>query len=188
VYTLSASFPKEGLAGRKGLTQMTRHFLLFACAFALTVSALGQTKASGTIDCDKSDPVYAIPVPDREGYAYVISQTKCAWIKSIVIEGLDPKGHVVTNFYEVMGASSRSTASGITTYSNGDKVYSSSSSTIAAKALSFSGKWTFSGGTGKLNGIKGGGTFTCKLKSAEPGAGGTCEIVGDYNLPVAGKQ
>jgi len=153
--------------------------LLIACVFVPASNAVAQNKVSGTIDCDKGDPMHAIPIPDRQGYSFVISQHKCTYTKPIAIEGLEAKEFVNTVFNEVMGASIRTTASGITTYSNGDKGYTRSAGTGDAKAMTRSGKWTFSGGTGKLSGMKGGGTYTCKMKSSEPGVGYTCNIEGE---------
>ena len=166
---------------------MTRCLLLFASALALTLSAFAQTKVSGSIDCEKADPRHVIPIPDHKGYAYGINQNKCTWTKPIAIEGLEAKEFVNTVFNEVMGASVRMTASGVTTYGNGDKGYTHSSGTSDVKAMTSSGKWTFSGGTGKLRGIKGGGTYTCTMKSAEPGSAYTCDVEGAYTLPVAKK-
>lgn len=166
---------------------MTRCFLLFASALALTLSAFAQTKASGSLDCDKSDPRHVIPIPDHKGYAYVIGQSKCTWTKPIAIEGLEAKEFVNTVFNEVMGASVRMTGSGVTTYGSGDKGYTHSSGTSDVKAMTSSGKWTFSGGTGKLRGIKGGGTYTCKMKSDEPGSAYTCDVEGAYTLPAPKK-
>lgn len=159
--------------------------LLFACVFV--PAAVAQNKASGTLDCDKADPMHTIPIPDRQGYAFMISQNKCTWTKSLGIEGLEAKEFVNTGFNEVMGTSIRSTALGVTTYSNGDKGYTRATGTGDAKAMTLSGKWTFSVGTGKLRGIKGGGTYTCKMKSSEPGGGYTCDVEGEYTLPPAKK-
>lgn len=166
---------------------MTRCFLLFASALALTLSAFAQTKTSGSLDCDKWDASHVIPIPDREGYSYVIGQNKCTWTKPIAIEGLEAKGFVNTVFDEVMGASVRITASGVTTYGSGDKSYTHSSEAIHAKAMTSSGKWTVSGGTGKLHGIRGGGTYTCKMKSTEPGSAYSWDVEGEYALPAANK-
>jgi hypothetical protein len=43
------------------------------------------------------------------------------------------------------------------------------------------GKWSFSGGTGKLKGLKGSGTYK-GTGSADGGA--TFEVEGDYSLPA----
>ena len=167
--------------------RMKRQFLVVACALALTSSALAQNKISGSLDCDKGDPRYVIPVPDREGFAFVMDQNKCTWPKHTPVEGLQPKEFINTRSIEVTGASARTTAAGVTLYDNGDKLYTRSTGTTELKALTSSGKWTVTGGTGKLGGIKGGGTYTCKMKSAEPGAGYTCDVEGEYTLPAAKK-
>jgi hypothetical protein len=44
--------------------------------------------------------------------------------------------------------------------------------------LASKGTWAYTGGTGKLKGIKGKGTFTC----APSGDGVSCEIEGEYEL------
>lgn len=167
--------------------RIMRLFLLVVCALALTSTALAQTKVSGSLDCNKGDPTYQIPVPDRDGFAFGMNQNKCTWSKGFSIQGLQPTEFINTAFNEIEGASGRSTAAGVNRFDNGDKVYSRSTGTHDLKASTVSGKWTYTGGTGKLSGIKGGGTYTCKMKSAEPGAGYTCEVAGEYTLPAARK-
>jgi hypothetical protein len=166
---------------------MKRLLLFVACAVALASSAVAQTKITGSIDCGKGDPSYTIPIPDREGFAFVMDQNKCTWPKSGPVEGLQPKELVNTRFIEVTGASSQTTAAGVTRYDNGDKLYTRSTGPGKLKELTSSGKWTIVGGTGKLAGIKGGGTYTCTLKSADPGAGYTCDVVGEYTVPAPKK-
>ena len=161
---------------------MKKQLLLMACALALASSAVAQTKMSGSLDCDKSDPRYTIPIPDRPELAYAIGQNKCTWTKGGSLEGLQAKELVNTTFLEVTGASARSTSNGVTQYDNGDKLFTRSTGTSDLKALTVSGKWSVTGGTGKLLGIKGGGAYTCKMKSAEPGAGYTCDIEGEYTV------
>jgi hypothetical protein len=164
---------------------MKRQLLFIACALALASSAVAQTKVSGTIDCDKADPMYTIPIPDRPGFVFSINQNKCIWSKGGSLEGLQAKELTNTTFVEVMGESARSTATGVTRYDNGDTLYTHSGGTSGPKALTSSGKWTVAGGTGKLLGAKGGGTYTCKIKSEEPGAGYTCDVEGSITLAAA---
>lgn len=164
-----------------------RTCLFVACALAFASSVLGQSKLSGSIDCGKADPMYQIPVPDREGVAFVIGQTKCTYLESSPVGGLQPKDFVNTSFLEVTGDSAHTTAAGVTTYDNGDKLFTHSTGPNEMKTLTASGKWTVAGGTGKLAGIKGGGTYTCKMKSAEPNAGYTCTIRGEYSLAAPKK-
>jgi hypothetical protein len=57
----------------------------------------------------------------------------------------------------------------------------------AADAKSYSGKFTFTTGTGKYAGISGGGTFTCHSPDFRTAAEGTyaqyCTDSGSYKLP-----
>jgi hypothetical protein len=175
------------LSTEKGVGKMTRYLLLFSCVLALASSAVAQTKISRSIDCDKADPMHVIQIPDREGFSYMIGQYKCTLTKPMTIEGLEAKDYVSTNFGEVMGTSVRTTSTGVTHFINGDKLYGRSTGTIDQKALTSSGKWTYTSGTGKLRGIKGSGTYTCKSKGSESGAGYTCESEGEYTLPAARK-
>ncbi len=165
----------------------TRLLVVVVCALALASGALAQTKISGSIDCDKADPRYVLPVPDREGFIFVMDQNKCTWPKHTTVEGLKAKDFVNTRSVEVAGGSAHTTAAGVTTYDNGDKLFTRSTGTTDVKALTSSGKWTITGGTGKLSGIKGGGTYTCQMKSAEPGAGYSCDVKGEYTLAAAKK-
>ena len=164
---------------------MKRYLLVLSCALAIASSATAQTKISGTLDCEKADARHVIQIPEREGFAYVISQFKCAWTKDFSIEGLQSKDYVNTVFGEVLGSTIRITATGATHYVSGDRAYSRSVGTRDQKKLTSSGKWTYVLGTGKLRGIKGGGTYTCKMKGAEPDAGYICDSEGEYTLPAA---
>jgi hypothetical protein len=141
-------------------------YLLFVCLLAYAVSSFGQTRMSSSMDCDKADQSHAIPIPDRQGYSYEINQSKCIYTKSFTIEGLEAKTFVTTGFNEVMGAAIRGAFSGVSTYTNGDKSFARGSITVDGSNMP--GKWSFTGGTGKLRGIKGGGTYTCKLKGSKP--------------------
>jgi hypothetical protein len=170
----------------KGVMKMTKYLLLLSCALSLASGAVAQTKTSGSIDCQKADPMHVIQIPDRPGFSYAISQSKCTWTKSMTLAGIEGKEFVNTGFSETTGASTRTTGIGVTNY-GADKVYSRSTGTFDQKTLTYSGKWTFIDGTGKLRGIKGSGTYACKAKSAEPGAGYTCESEGEYTLPATKK-
>ena len=167
--------------------RILRLFLLVVCALALASNALAQTKISGTLNCNKAELSYAIPIPGLEGYAFSMNQNKCTWSRGFWIQGLQPTEFINTPFIDIEGASGQITAKGVNRYDNGDKTYSRSTGISDLKASTSSGKWTYTGGTGRLSGIKGGGTYTCKMESAEVGAGYTCEVVGEYTLPAAKK-
>ncbi len=160
-------------------------FGLVVVLFLMPLGAVAQTKITGSLDCEKADPMNEIQIPGREGFSYVIAQYKCTWDASI--EELKTKDYLNIVFSEVMGSSVRTTSTGVARYGNGDRLYSRNTGTRDPKRLTSTGKWTYTLGTGKLRGIKGEGTYTCKRKSAEPDAGITCSSEGEYTLPAAKK-
>ena len=66
------------------------------------------------------------------------------------------------------------------TIENGDKAFVSFQGTASIKDNTSEGKWSYPGGTGKLNGLKGNGTY--KGKGAEDGSV-TPDVEGEYTLP-----
>jgi ABC-type Na+ efflux pump permease subunit len=157
--------------------------LSFLVVFALAAVASAQTKISGTLQCGKPDQQHAIEVGDRPNHSFTISQFKCTLTKSLEIAGLQSKEYVDTIFGEVSGNRSRGQAYGVVTMTNGDKYYvrAQDPATLKDGVLESSeGKWSFAGGTGKLKGLKGKGTY--KGKGAPDGTS-TYEIEGEYELP-----
>jgi hypothetical protein len=103
------------------------------------------------------------------------------------MEGLEARDFVNTVAGEVGPRAMRTTSSGVTTYTNGDKVFTRAQGTIDPQSGAGKGKWTYQSGTGKLKGVRGGGDFTCKMKGADPSAGYTCEVEGEYTIGGAKK-
>jgi hypothetical protein len=167
--------------------EMTRYLLLFSCVIAIASSAVAQTKASGSYVCGKADSTYVIQIPDQEGSSYQIQQGKCTWTKSFTVAGLESTQNTGVSFTETASTSARWSSTGVTYYKNGDKAYHKGTGTYDPKTMISTGTWTYIGGTGKLQGIKGGGTGTCKIKSADLGGEMTCEIAGEYTLPAVKK-
>ena len=155
----------------------------FLVVFALATVASAQTKVSGTLQCAKPDQQQAIEVGDRPNHSFVIFQMKCTWTKSVEIAGVQSKEDVYTEFFEVSGNRSHGQAYGVGSMTNGDKYYvrSQGSATLKDGVLeSGEGTGSFAGGTGKLKGLKGQGTFTAK---GAPDGTSTFEVEGEYELP-----
>ena len=160
-----------------------RTFLAFLMVSALATMAEAQTKISGTAQCSKPDPQYAIEVGDRPNHAFGIFQGKCTWTKGLEIAGTESKEHVGTVFQEISGNRATLHGSGVDTMASGDKFFvrTQGKSTLKDGAVETDeGTWNFAGGTGKLKGLKGKGTF--KRKGAGDGTA-TYEIEGEYELP-----
>ncbi|MEK7407732.1 MAG: hypothetical protein AAB225_21865 [Acidobacteriota bacterium] len=157
--------------------------LTLLMALALCTAGWAQTKISGTMQCGKPDPVYTIPVGDRPDHVFTISKATCTWSKPAEIAGTQATTSELSSFLEISGGRGRMRGAGVMTAASGDKLFSSSqgSATVKEGALQTAeGTWTYTGGTGKLRGVKGKGTFKAK---ATPDGGRTVEVEGEYQLP-----
>ncbi len=150
--------------------------------FLLATVAAAQTKISGTANCGQPEKQNSIEVGDRPGHLFMISQGKCTYANFTEIAGIGSKEYVFTGFDEVSGGNARSQGFVVTTMANGDMSYVRYQGTTSYKdgqLQSGGGKWTFVGGTGKVKGVKGKGTY--KVQSGPQGL--TNDIEGEYELP-----
>ena len=160
-----------------------RTVLAFLAAVALAAAAGAQTKTSGTVQCGKQDPQHAIEVGDKPGHMMGLGKSTCTWSTGMEIAGAKTKDGYSVAFSDSTGNKSSGHGIHVSTMDNGDKIYVKfqGSSTLKDGALQTdSGTWSYTGGTGKLKGIKGKGTYKGK-GNADGGA--TYEIEGDYQLP-----
>src|ERR1700676_2607663 len=154
-------------------------FTAAGCLCANT--ALAQTKITGTQLCAKPDPQLIVPVGDHPGHALGVLQFKCEWTTPMQIGADKSKDGQDVETVEISGNRARASGRHVSTMQSGDKGFVSywGSETFKDGALVASkGTWAYTGGTGKLKGIKGKGTFTC----APSGDGGGCESEGEYQL------
>ena len=159
--------------------------MILAClaVLALATTASAQTKISGTIRCNKPDPQYGIDIGDRPGHGFGIDKAACTWTKPMEIAGIQTKEGYSVGFGESSGNKSSGHGIHVSTMANGDKFYVRFQGTDTMKdgaPQSAQGTWSFTGGTGKLKGIKGKGTY-----KGTGGADGsfTYEVEGEYALP-----
>ena len=160
---------------------MNRFFTTAVLVCFAAVAASGQTKISGTAQCGKSDPQHLVPVGDRPDHSLGVEQTKCTWTKPMEIEGAKSKDGVSTETTDISGDTIRAHGFHVSTMDSGDKFfvwYQGTATTKDGALVSQKGTWGFTGGSGKLKGIKGKGTYTC----APSGDGSSCEVEGDYQL------
>ena len=150
---------------------------------ATAIVAGAQEKISGTAQCAKPDPQHIVPVEGMRGHSLVVEQSKCTWTKPMEIAGLQTKDGVSTATSDISATTARGRGYHVTTMANGDTWSASYSDTSRLSKdgppESTKGTWVFLGGTGKLKGIKGKGTFDCK----PAGDVSSCDIEGEYTLP-----
>jgi hypothetical protein len=157
-------------------------FLFTACAGL----ALAQNKISGTGACGKPDATHAIEAGDRAGHMLVVTQVSCTWATPMEMAGLKSTTYKVAASADAAGGHSQDRGYVVMLMDNGDKAYIRFQGTGTTKeggAHSSEGTWSYTGGTGKLKGLKGKGTYK--------GSGATADttedqVEGEYTLPEAG--
>lgn len=161
-------------------------FFLFLSVFVyVSTATLGaaQEKISGTVECAKPDQHHIVPVEGMPGHSLAVEQSKCTWTKPMEMAGLQTKDGVSTSTDDISPNMLRVRGYHVTTMANGDTWSASYSETANLKKDGppepAKATWTFLGGTGKLKGIKGKGTFECK----RAGDTNSCDVEGEYTLP-----
>ena len=163
---------------------MIKVIFAFLAMLALGGAGFGQTKVAGTVQCGKPDEQHTLDVGDRPNHSLMIAKSKCTWTLPMEIAGTKTKEDTGTGFDEVSGNKSRGHGYVVGTLTNGDKMYvrTQGSATLKDGAPeSAEGTWGFVGGTGKLKGVKGKGTY--KGKGATDGSI-TYEVEGEYTILV----
>ena len=159
-----------------------RRFILVAVVVGFgAASASAQTKVSGTSQCAKPETQQFVPVGDRQEHTLGVQQFKCTWSKPLEIEGVKSKDDVLTETNEISGSSEHARGFSVGTTDGGDKYFIHYQGTATVKGGtpgSAKGTWGFTGGTGKLKGIKGKGTYSC----TPSGDSYACDVEGEYQI------
>ena len=112
-----------------------------------------------------------------------VSKATCTWSTPMEIAGAKTKEGSSVSFDEMTGSKVSSHGTHVSTMDSGDKImvkFQGGGTVKDGKMLGDSGTWSYAGGTGKLKGIKGKGTYTGK---PNPDGSMNYEITGDYTLP-----
>jgi hypothetical protein len=148
--------------------------------------AAAQAKIAISEQCGRPTPEYSIQLGDHPGHMFRIEQSTCTPQSPVEIAGVALKQAQVTGFSEIDAAQGAGHDQWfhVFTMANGDSIYARSQGKPdfdGARFKSSTAQWTFEGGTGKFQGLKGGGTYTC-----HPATGGwACEARGEYTLPTS---
>lgn len=161
---------------------MDKSIRVLMMVLALSLFAAAQTKISGTVKCGKPDQFQKIDVGDKPGHCMAISQGKCTWTKPMDLGIGQTKEDVGTSSMDLTGAGAETDGYVVGTLTSGDKIFVQTDGKDVnknGKPESTSGKWKFVGGSGKAEGIKGGGTYTGK---ADADGNMVIEVKGTYSL------
>lgn len=166
---------------------MRNKLFMITSVLALAAMAGAQTKTSGTISCAKPDPMHTIDVGDRPGHSVSVSKAMCTWSKPLETGGAEAKEGYDVVYADAQGDKVRISGYHASTLSSGDKIYvrfQGVDTMKNGKPATSEGTWSYTGGTGKVKGIKGKGTY-----KGTPDASGNMvtEVEGEYTLPAAKK-
>ena len=156
--------------------------LILLAVVCVAATAQAQGKVTGTSSCDKPDVHHAVDIGDRANHSYVLDQVKCQWSQAMEMEGAKATDYEVWASSEFSGNMSRDRGYVSGNMDNGDKFFLRyEGKTVFRDGVpqAAEGTWTYTGGTGKLKGLKGSGTYKGK-----PGTDGNIvyEVEGDYEL------
>ncbi len=154
-------------------------------AFMLASAVGAQTKFTGTVTCAKPDPNTSIEVGDHPGHSYSVEKDSCTWGADTLIAGMKITADTGVGTGEMTATKATSSASRVSTMENGDKFFASvhdSSPVKNGMPTDIEGAFTITGGTGKLKGIKGHGTY-----KVTPNADGSASVAvtGEYTIAAA---
>ena len=167
---------------------MTKTIQTLVVCLALSFFAAAQTKISGTVKCGKPDQFQKIDIGDKPGHALAVSQAKCTWTKPVDIAGAQTKDDLGTDSMDITESGAQTHGYVVGTLTSGDKIYvqtDGKDTSKDGKPVSTTGTWKFTGGTGKAEGVKGGGTY-----SGKPDADGNMvvDVTGSYSMPKGKKK
>jgi hypothetical protein len=145
-------------------------------------SALAQTHVAGSMKCPKPEVSQNIEVGDHAGHMFVIEKGSCTWNVPFEIAGLKSITSIGADSVEVTGAKFEVRGYIVVSMDNGDKVYVRYQGMGSVKdgVANGEGTWAYSGGTGKLKGLKGKGTYK---GSGPPDGASESQVEGTYSLP-----
>lgn len=155
--------------------------VLVTISLFFAVNVVAQTgKISTTAKCAKPIEQHSIDVGDHPGHAFVVTKWNCTFDKPYEVAGSEGRGWEITSVTETSADKWSEHGYTVATYANGDKGFSRNTGTLVKHDQS-SGTWTLTGGTGKLKGQTGKGTYKCKPNGDES----ICEVEGEYTLAQA---
>jgi len=134
-----------------------------ATSIAAQAQVRGNISASST--CGQSVVHQMATVGDEGQHTISLDQRVCAWSPAIVIGGMQGTRYTATGVDDVQFDKSRDRGYAVGTVENGDKYFLSYDGTATMNGpapVHLEGLWYFTGGTGKLAGLKGSGTYKAR--------------------------
>jgi hypothetical protein len=166
---------------------MKSRIMMIAGLALLLVSAGGaQTKITGKQTCAKAEVVGTADPGDRAGHTMTLQKQTCTWSDGFEMAGVKSKDGSSVALAEMWSTQATSTGTYVGNMENGDKFFVSFRDSTKVKdgapVAPIHGTWSYTGGTGKLKGITGKGTYTV---TPNADGSGVVDVEGDYTIPAA---
>ncbi len=151
---------------------------------ALLVASVvaAQTKVAGKMQCPKPEIVGTVEAGDEAGHRLTLEKNTCTWSTSMEMVGKKSKDGTYVAFSENSPTRASTRGTYVGNMDNGDRFFLSFDWAVVKDGKpksvieSVKGTWVFTGGTGKLQGITGKGTYT----ASEDETGGVVNMEGEY--------
>jgi hypothetical protein len=159
--------------------------LTLTLLFATAAFAPAQTKHSGTGKCGKPAKQEMVEVGDHGNHMLVIAQFACSWTTPLEMAGLKSKEYTSTMTSDSNSGKSQERGYVVIVMDNGDKAFvkfQGAGTNTKEGANAGGGTWSYTGGTGKLRGLTGKGTY----KNSSNADGAEDQVEGEYTLPAPG--
>jgi len=168
---------------------MRSKFLCLAVLIAAFAGfALAQNHISTTVKCDgKPDTQQSVEVGDQPGHVLILEKggggSNCTWSVPMQIGGLKATAITSADTVDLIGTKFQMQGYSVIAMENGDEGYArfQGAGNVKEGIATAEGTWSFTGGTGRLNGLKGKGTF--KTSGPPEGGPGELKMEGGYSLP-----
>jgi hypothetical protein len=154
-----------------------------ALSFASAVVA--QSKVAGEMKCPKPEVVGTAEAGDQAGHRLTLEKNTCRWSTPMEMVGEKSTDGTYVAFSENSPTRASTRGTYVGNMDNGDKFYLSFDWAVVKDGKPKSliehvkGAWVLTGGTGKLKGIRGKGTYT----ATEAEIGGVVNMEGEYAMP-----
>ncbi len=148
--------------------------------FAATLA--GQTKVAGKQHCPKPQALATAEPGDEAGHTMTLEKSTCTWLIPFKMTGERATAGTFVAFSESSLHRAATHGTYVGSMENGDQFYIEFHWTNfknGTPAETVKGYWAFTGGTGKLKGITGKGTYT----ATENENGGEANMEGEYSVP-----
>lgn len=155
--------------------------VVLALLFASAVAA--QVKVTGKQHCPKPRALATAEAGDGAGHTMTLEKSTCTWLTPLEMAGERSTEGTFVAFSEASPTRAATNGTYVGNMDNGDKFYLEfhwATLKDGTPPQSVKGYWAFTGGTGKLKGITGKGTYT----ATENENGGEANMEGEYSVPT----